>query len=664
MRRHIAGTTTFLLLVAAVGLAQRGTDPGPAATLTGTVTDAGTGQPLGGAQVRVVDARRGAPRTVTGSDGRYSLPLSPSRYPAGREVRIAVQLLGYAPEERTVVPGTEVARVDFSLRPAAMETEALVVTEAVTLGARRRRARVEMSAPGVAPEVAPTAATFAAPPPPTDAGTAVHHGRGGRVRDTEAYDRIWENPFLAVEHTPLSTFSIDVDRASYANVRRYLRDGVRPPADAVRIEEMVNYFSYRYPEPRGEHPFSVTTEVAPAPWNARHQLVRIGLQGRSIETAALPPSNLVFLIDVSGSMSTPDRLPLLKSAFHLLIDQLREQDQVAIVVYAGAAGLVLPPTPGNEKRRIRDAIDRLEAGGSTAGGEGIRLAYDVARRSHLPNGNNRVILATDGDFNVGVSSDGEMVRLIEEKREQGTYLTVLGFGRGNLKDSKMEKLSGHGNGTYAYVDDLQEARKVFVEEMGGTLLTIAKDVKLQVEFNPEAVQAYRLIGYENRLLRDEDFNDDARDAGDMGAGHSVTALYEVIPAGIEPDVRVRGVDSLRYQRPRPSTRSSTGGELAYVKIRYKRPDGGASRLLSHPVRARSGAPSQDFDFAAAVAGLGLLLRDSEYRGTLRIDDVVALARRSQGRDEDGYRAEFVQMAESARRLGLLEGEERVGRRYP
>jgi Ca-activated chloride channel family protein len=464
--------------------------------------------------------------------------------------------------------------------------------------------------------------------------------------NTEQYAHIVENPFLSVELNALSTFSIDVDRASYSNVRRFIREGILPPPDAVRIEELVNYFPYDYPEPDGEHPFTVTTEVAEAPWRPAHRLLRIGLKGRSVALGDLPPSNLVFLVDVSGSMNAPDKLPLLQSALVMLVDQLREQDRVALVAYAGAAGLVLPSTPGDRKSAIIEAIGELEAGGSTAGGAGIQLAYAVAREHHIPGGNNRVILATDGDFNVGASSDGELVRLIEEKREQGTYLTVLGFGTGNLKDARMEQLADHGNGNYAYIDDLLEARKVLVTEMGGTLLTIAKDVKLQVEFNPARVRAYRLLGYENRVLRSEDFSDDRRDAGELGAGHTVTALYEIVPLGVETDVAIRGVDSLRYQSAAPRRPASGSDELGFVKVRYKDPAGGPSRLMEHVVEDRVERPSTDLVFASAVAGFGMLLRESEYAGSWTMSDVLAAAQRSVGADGEGYRAEFVDLVET------------------
>ena len=472
--------------------------------------------------------------------------------------------------------------------------------------------------------------------------------------NTESYAPIGENGFQLVSESPLSTFSIDVDRASYANVRRFIEDGQRPPIDAVRIEEMINYFPYEWDEVSGEHPFAVATEVWEAPWKPQHRLVRIGLRARSMDTDDLPPGNLVFLIDVSGSMESPDKLPLLKKAFALLVEQLRAEDRVAIVVYAGAAGLVLPSTPGDAREEILAALEELRAGGSTAGGEGIRLAYQVAREHHIDGGNNRVILATDGDFNVGASSDEEMIRLIEKERESGIFLTVLGFGTGNLKDSKMEQIADHGNGNFHYVDSLLEARKVLVEEMGGTLLTLAKDVKVQVEFNPARAAGYRLIGYENRLLDPEDFNDDSEDAGELGAGHTVTALYEVVPAGVP--VPGGTVDDLRYQPEDEDDTAVDSGfeeELMYVKVRYKDPDGSASRLLTQPVVDAPAGPSTDFRFAAAVAGFGMLLRDSPHVGGYTLEDVIGLAERGQGYDPRGYRGEFIRLVETVRDVRML-----------
>src|SRR5690606_22022774 len=424
--------------------------------------------------------------------------------------------------------------------------------------------------------------------------------------NTEEYDRISENIFHGALKNPLSTFSIDVDAASYSNMRRYINNGQLPPKDAVRIEELINYFDYDYEQPTGEHPFAFHTEISSAPWNTKHKLVHIGLQGKSIPTKDLPPSNLVFLIDVSGSMSDYNKLPLLKSSFKMLVEQLRPQDHIAIVVYAGAAGLVLDSTPGSEKRKILDALEKLEAGGSTAGGAGINLAYSVARKNFVENGNNRIILATDGDVNIGESSNAAMERLIEEKRKEGVYLTVLGYGMGNYKDSKMEVLADKGNGNYAYIDNINEARKVLVNEFGGTLFTIAKDVKLQVEFNPAKVQAYRLIGYENRILRNEDFNNDKKDAGDLGSGHTVTALYEIIPVGV--DSKFFSIDDLKYQKSKIDPKATTSKELMTIKFRYKKPDGDTSRLIVHTLSDKFTDPEATSDilrWSAAVASFGM-----------------------------------------------------------
>ncbi len=461
---------------------------------------------------------------------------------------------------------------------------------------------------------------------------------------TEEYDRIYEERFLEALSNPLSTFSIDVDTASYSNVRRFIVASGRPPRDAIRIEEMINYFHYAYPQPQDEHPFSITTELSQCPWNSSHQLVHIGLQGRVIPRAQLPDSNLVFLLDVSGSMDSANKLPLLKQAFRLLVDQLTEKDDVSIVAYAGAAGVVLPPTPGDEKEAILDALDRLRAGGSTAGGKGIHMAYELAEEHFLEGGNNRVILATDGDFNVGVSSDSELVRLIEEKRETGIFLTILGFGMGNYKDSKMEKLAGAGNGAYAYIDNIREAEKVLVNELAGTLSTIAKDVKIQVEFNPAKVAAHRLIGYENRRLAKDDFADNAMDAGELGAGHSVTALYEIIPVGAEEALPTS--ENLKYQSTTISPEAARTDEMLTVKIRYKRPDGDESMLLTHPVIDQQipfDKTSDNFRFSAAVAEFGLLLRGSEYCGDASYSHVLELAQEAKGVDEEGYRAEFLEL---------------------
>ncbi|HEX8150329.1 MAG TPA: VWA domain-containing protein [Pyrinomonadaceae bacterium] len=471
----------------------------------------------------------------------------------------------------------------------------------------------------------------------------------------ESYAEIDENPFLDAARAPLSTFSIDVDTASYSNTRRFLNGGRMPPRDAVRIEELVNYFSYEYPQPDGQTPFSVSAEVAECPWDTRHKLVHIGLQGRKVAQEDLPPANLVFLLDVSGSMNEPDKLPLVKSSLRTLANHLTARDRVAVVVYAGASGLVLPSTPGDQRGEIVSAVERLQAGGSTNGGSGIRLAYRVAEENFIRGGTNRVILATDGDFNVGLTGDDELVKLIEEKRRGGVFLSVLGFGTGNLNDSMMEKLADKGNGNYAYIDTEAEARKALGEQVAGTLATIAKDVKIQVEFNPRLVAGYRLIGYENRLLADRDFNDDTKDAGEIGAGHTVTALYEVVPAGQK--VENPGVDELKYSRPAEAAQGANTSELLTVKLRYKEPEGDVSRPLNVGVPDRQASyrnASDNFKFAAAVAEFGLLLRDSRYKGQSSYAGAAELARASAGTDLTGRRAEFVGLVEAARRLAPRE----------
>ena len=469
--------------------------------------------------------------------------------------------------------------------------------------------------------------------------------------NTEAYDRVVDNPFLRVEENPLSTFSIDVDTASYANVRRFLRRHDRPPKDAVRIEELVNYFPYDYAPPEGDGPFAVHVETANAPWSPGHRLVRIGLKGRTFPANERPACNLVFLVDVSGSMRDPNKLPLVKSALKLLVGELRPSDRVAIVVYAGRSGLALSSTRGDNKEAILSAIDDLDAGGSTNGAAGIELAYVLAKEHFIDGGANRVILATDGDWNVGVTNRGDLTRLIEEKAKGGVFLTVLGFGMGNYKDATLEALADKGNGNYAYVDTLQEARKVLVEELGQNLVTIAKDVKIQVEFNPAEIATFRLIGYENRILRHEDFNDDKKDAGEIGAGHSVTALYELVPKG--QNVDVPRVDPLKYQKPGQKTRDAERGETLTLKLRYKQPDGDTSHLLTFPVKDKGGRfadASPDFRFAAGVAAFGMVLRESEHKGDADFDLVLKLAEEGKGRDAFGYRGEFIGLVRSAKAL--------------
>ncbi|HNX65892.1 MAG TPA: von Willebrand factor type A domain-containing protein [Bacteroidales bacterium] len=579
-------------------------------TITGTVTDI-TGTPLPGASIMVKDTVCG---TVADYNGNYSIKVN------NRAAVLVFSFIGFRRVEENIA-GRTVINV-------AMEEDATKLEEITVVGyaVQRKTSICASSMQSVSP---------------------------GSYRgnfNTEGYSAINENGFKNVTRDPLSTFSIDVDKASYSNVRRFLNMGQVPPEDAVRVEEMINYFKYDYPEPNGDYPFSVYTEVGVCPWNTSHNLLHIGLKGKSIDKESLPPSNIVFLMDVSGSMDEPNKLPLLKSAFSMLVDELRPQDRVAIVVYAGAAGVVLNSTPGNRKEEIKQAIDNLEAGGSTAGGEGLLLAYKIAEENFVKGGNNRIILATDGDFNVGVSSNGGMEQLVEEKREKGVFITVLGFGMGNYKDDKMEIIADKGNGNYAYIDNLQEAQKVLVQEFGGTLFTIAKDVKFQIEFNPAFVKAYRLVGYENRLLNNEDFNDDTKDAGEMGSGHTVTALYELIPAG--SDENVPSVDPLKYQENNKPAKNDTSNEMLTIKLRYKEPDGLKSRLYEKGIVTRVKDISQTSDrfrFAAAVAGFGMLLRNSEYKGTASYDDIISLAAGSKGEDEDGYRSEFIRLVKLAKR---------------
>ncbi len=469
------------------------------------------------------------------------------------------------------------------------------------------------------------------------------HQGNYRVYNDESYSEIVENNFENVKSSPLSTFSIDVDKAAYSNIRRMINNGSKIPIDAVKIEEMVNYFDYQYEQPKDHHPFAIHSEYGGTPWNKETQLVKIGIKGKEIPQNEIPASNLVFLIDVSGSMGSSNKLPLLKKAFKLLVNQLREKDKVSIVVYAGAAGLVLPPTSGTHKAKIIQALDNLDAGGSTAGGEGIRLAYKIAKDNFIKKGNNRVILATDGDFNVGMSSDKDMQTLIEEKRESGVFLTCLGFGMGNYKDSKLEILADKGNGNHAYIDTMQEAQRVLGKEFGGTLYTIAKDVKIQVEFNPEKVQAYRLIGYENRLLEDEDFIDDTKDAGELGSGHTVTALYEIVPVGVK-SLYIKETPDLKYTNQQIT--KNYGDELLTVKFRYKKPQESKSIEMIHILKTNNTTVSQDFNFAASVAWFGLKIRKSKYLSNKNINDIISLAKSNKSIDNQGYRAEFIRLMNS------------------
>ena len=463
--------------------------------------------------------------------------------------------------------------------------------------------------------------------------------------NTESYAGLEENPFESPLKTPLSTFSIDVDNASYTNIRRFINEGQKVPKDAVRVEEMINFFKYKYPQPDGQHPFSINTEYSDCPWNKNSQLLKIGLQGKNIPMANLPATNLVFLVDVSGSMDEQNKLPLLKESMKILVKELRSIDKVSIVVYAGSAGVVLEPTSGDNKDEIMDAFDDLHAGGSTAGGEGIELAYKLAQENFIKEGNNRVVIATDGDFNVGASTDDDMLKLIEQKRESGVFLTVLGFGMGNYKDSKMEILADKGNGNYAYIDNIQEANRFLGKEFKGSMFAIAKDVKIQIEFNPKHVQAYRLIGYENRKLNAEDFKNDKIDAGELGSGHSVTALYEIIPAGVESDYVPSDLKYTKTQK----TDGNYSDELATVKFRYKKPDGNKSIEIVNVIadkKTNLENSSADFKFTTAVSWFGLKLRESKYIANSSSSDIKKLAKSGLQNDEEGYRSEFVRLVDA------------------
>jgi Ca-activated chloride channel family protein len=611
---HAVVAIVFLVVVTAVTTIAQSTGQ-----IAGTVRDP-LGAVIPGVRVEVASPALAEKVRSTTSDlnGQYRF----SNLPLGT-YSISFTLPGFATHKRDgiVVTNGVTAPVNATMAVGALMETVTVAAEAPRVDVQSARITVTSGAVG---DIA--------------GGRTIP----GTPFNTEAYDSIEDNPLKRVATDPLSTFSIDVDTASYANVRRFLNDRMQPPPGAVRIEELINYFRFDYLQPTGGQPFSITTELSECPWAPRHRLALIGIQGRRLDAREPSPRNLVFLLDVSGSMMPPDKLPLIRDAMRMLVDVLTPADRVAIVVYAGASGLVLPSTPGSRKEVINQAIASLEAGGSTNGAAGIRLAYQVARQNFIRNGVNRVILATDGDFNVGVTSQDELVRLIEEERASGVFLSVLGVGTGNLKDSTMEKLADKGNGNYAYLDSLQEARKVLVNEAGGTLETIAKDVKIQVEFNPRVVSAYRLIGYENRVLQHEDFNDDKKDAGEIGAGHSVTALYEIVPAGVRSDAP--SVDRLRYQQPPQATRAADSYELATVKVRYKAPDGDGSRLLTTVLTNRTQPMSANLGFGSAVAEFGMLLRGSKFRGDASFPALIERARAFAGNDPEGYRQEFIRLA--------------------
>jgi len=618
LRLRVVVALVCLLVASISAQADRG-------RITGVITDP-AGSVLPGVTVTLAGAEQR--RVVTNERGEFMFEnLVPGRY------TLRATLPGFTDLMREVsVTARGAVRLALQMGVGALEERVTVTAEAPAAPSAQRRS--ESAVAGGVYSVAPAPGRYSIAPAPDF--------------NTERYDHVEEGRLRRVASDPLSTFSIDVDTASYANVRRFLNDGTLPPADAVRIEELINYFRFDYPQPRGDEPFSVTTELAACPWNATHRLALIGIRGRETVDRDPAPRNLVFLLDVSGSMQPSDKLPLVRNAMRMLVNTLTSQDRIAIVVYAGASGLVLPSTRGDQKEVIHHALAQLEAGGSTNGAAGITLAYQIARRNFVRGGVNRVVLATDGDFNVGVTSQDELIRLIEKERETGVFLSVLGVGTGNLKDSTMEKLADKGNGNYAYLDSLHEARKVLVREGGATLTTIAKDVKIQVEFNPAVVSAYRLIGYENRALRNEDFNDDRKDAGEIGEGHTVTALYEIVPAG--GDVETPGVDPLRYQQPERRPATANARELATVKVRYKAPDGDVSRLISKILPNADSPAAANLGFASAVAEFGMLLRDSEHKGTASYRAAAARARSFRGSDPEGYRAEFIKLTDLAAAL--------------
>lgn len=582
-------------------------------TVTGTVTDEND-QPLIGANVSIEKSRKG---TVTNEQGKYSIETT-------QDDIIRFSYIGY--KTKKVKANRKIINVKLYPDNNLLMEECVITSDEVSNRAvsSKQMAVRSLGMPALIYD---------------------------RYANREEYSHNDENRFKSPVKDPLSTFSIDVDAASYSNIRRFINQGEMPPKDAVRIEEMINYFNYNYPKPTGNDPVRITTEVGICPWNKTHRLVQIGLKAREIESKNLPASNFVFLIDVSGSMFGPTRLELVKSSLRLLVNNLREKDRVAIITYCGDARIALPSTPANEKQKIKDTLETLTAGGSTAGGAGIEEAYRIAQKNFIAQGNNRIILCTDGDFNVGASSETELENLIESKRKSGIFLTVLGYGMENYKDNKMQILAQKGNGNHAYIDNIQEANKVLVNEFGSTMYVVAKDVKLQIEFNPAKVQSYRLVGYETRILDNEDFNDDTKDAGEMGAGHTVTALYEIIPTGISGNIP-GSIDPLKYQtETNINTQTGNSSELLTVKLRYKTPEEEKSKKIEKSVTdTDKDNVSPDFRFASAVAMFAQLLRNSDYKGEASYDQVIETAQRGLSFDPEGYRAEFVRLVQSVKGL--------------
>ncbi|HLP53064.1 MAG TPA: von Willebrand factor type A domain-containing protein [Chitinophagales bacterium] len=672
MKKTTKGNITVLFIAMLIGMLAFKTKD--ACIVSGIVTEKGTADALVSANVMLNQNGSLVSGAVTDIDGKFCISnVKDGTYD------LVVKYVGYTDFEKKgiVIKDGKSEVLKIELAQAAKNLDMIVVT-----GAKYER---KMSEQTVSMEVLRSsnlmsvtsskykggrsgygkanynAAYDMAPAPPAprydlddEPNVKPKQPKPDEISNTEEYDHIVENEFLSPVEKALSTFSIDVDVASYGMMRKKIEADQRPAKESIRLEEMINYFTYDYANPTDGTPFSTVTEVGECPWNNKHQLLQIGIQGLRMDKSSLPASNLVFLIDVSGSMSSPDKLPLVKQSLTMLVKELKPEDRIALVVYAGSSGLVLPSTPCSQKDKIIDALDRLSSGGSTAGAAGINQAYEVAKANFLPDGNNRVILCTDGDFNVGVSSDADLTALIEKKREEGVFLSVLGFGMGNYKDSKMEKLADKGNGNYAYIDNINEGKKNLVTQMGGTLLTIAKDVKIQVEFNPAKVKAYRLLGYENRALADKDFNDDKKDAGEIGAGASVTALYEIVTDENDPSFKeMSKTDKLKYQKTEANAATTAGDEMATVKIRYKQPKESKSQLLEYAVKNEVKTidkTSDNFRFAAAVASFGMLLRDSKFKGNYNYDKVRELAVSAKGADAEGYRAEFIKLVREAKDL--------------
>lgn len=631
MKKFKTFSTVIAMLICFVSLAQE-------KTITGVVSD--NLGPLPGANVTVKTTTRG---TQTDFDGKYTIKASKGE-------TLVFSFVGYSSKSITIGKNNI---INVKLESAQTLQEVVVMSyddkkesdyngylskplQGKTTGVQVSATNANIKIRGYSPITKDEQKHY--PNSPSKYDSILQNN------NDEDYGVFLENAFESPKASPLSTFSIDVDNASYTNIRRFINNGQKVPKDAVRIEEMMNFFKYQYPQPTNEHPFSINSEYSDCPWNTNNKLVRIGLQGKNIDDSKLPASNLVFLIDVSGSMFAANKLPLLKESMKVLVNQLRKDDRVAIVVYAGAAGLVLPPTSGNKKMTIMDALDKLQAGGSTAGGAGIQLAYKTAKEHFIKGGNNRVVLATDGDFNVGASSDNDMQRLIEEERKSGVFLTCLGFGMGNYKDSKMETLANKGNGNYAYIDNIQEANRFLGKEFKGSMFAIAKDVKIQIEFNPTFVQAYRLIGYENRKLRPEDFKNDEIDAGELGSGHTVTALYEIVPVNVK-STYFEPVNDTKYSKVE-NKGANYQNELATIKFRYKKPDGDKSIEMVSTIASASKSlqnASDDFKFTTAVAWFGLNLRDSKLVNNKSLVDIKKLAKEGLANDDEGYKAEFIRL---------------------